>query len=137
MLNKQLIAKRLGASGCYFLSIVYLCEKQTGKQIDVIALYDKALSSGWIEADCFVAKPAELCSYLLGGKAKVSVRHETMNYKPKTNEMEITRYEYKNTGTTYAHFVCTKDGAVIYDPYGASSTVKNGKAVSKRIFTIG
>ena len=34
MLSKQLIAKRIGASGCYFLSIVYLCEKRTGKQID-------------------------------------------------------------------------------------------------------
>ena len=137
MLSKQLIAKRLGASGCYFLSIVYLCEKKTGKQIDVIALYDKALSSGWIESDCFVAKPAELCAYLLGGNAKVSVRHEATSYKPKANEMEITRYESKATGTTFAHFVVTKDGAVVYDPYGSSSTVKNGKPVSKRIFTIG
>ena len=138
MLNKQLIAKKLGASGCYFLSIVYHCEKKTGKQVDVIALYDKAVSSGWCESDCFMTKPAEMAAYLLGVKPeRVSVRHESMDYKPKGNEMEITRYENKATGTTYAHFVCTKDGAVIYDPYGASSTVKNGKPVSKRIITIG
>lgn len=137
MLSKQLIAKRIGASGCYFLSIVYHCEKRTGKQVDIIALYDKALTSGWIESDCFMVKPADMIAYLLGIDAKrVDVRHEVLNYKPKSNEMEITRYENRATGTTYAHFVCTKDGAVIYDPYGASSTVTNGKPVSKRIITI-
>ena len=113
------------------------CHKRPPNQIAVSALHPPALSRGWIESACYMAKPADMIAYLLGIDAKrVDVRHETLNYKPKSNEMEITRYENRATGTTYAHFVCTKDGAVIYDPYGASSTVTNGKPVSKRIITI-
>lgn len=135
MLSKQLISKTLGASGCYFLSLVYHAEKIAKKPFDVIELYDKVVKMGWLEKDCFVKNPSAIMSYLVG--ASCSVRHEPLTYEPKKNEYEITRYEKNATGTTYVHFVCTKDGSVIYDPYGKSSTVRDGKPVSKRIIKIG
>ena len=97
MLSKQLVAKRIGASGCYFLSIVYLCEKRTGKQIDIIALYDKALTSGWIESDCYMVKPADMIAYILGIDAKrVDVRHEVLNYKLKSNDYTLRKTRDRN-----------------------------------------
>jgi len=63
-------------------------------------------------------------------------RHDSVTYKPEPEEVMIMRYELQGTGILYSHFVlCASDGSVEYDPYGDSTTVRKGKAVSSRIFT--
>lgn len=133
-MNKQWICTRLGNWGCYFLSIVYLAEKYLNTTFDVVELYQKASENKWCDDDCYMVEPAAFLGYLIG--KKVSVRHDDAGYKPKGNELEITRYELKETGVTYGHFVVTRNGELEYDPYGESKTRKKGKAVSTRIFTI-
>ena len=131
---KQYVCSKIGKSGCYFLSIVYIAEQETKKKIDVLELYEKALSEKWIDKDCFMNDPGAMMSYLLN--KKVDCRHDVTGYSPKSNEFEITRYELKETGVTYGHFVVTRNGKLIYDPFGESRTRKLGKAVSTRIFTV-
>lgn len=135
MIYKQLIAKKLGASGCYFFSLVFIAEKILDKTIDTIELFDICIQNRWADNECFMINPAAMMSYLLG--RKVDIRKEfNLKYKCKPNEYEITCYEYNATGTTYYHFVVTNGDTVIYDPFGGSRTVKFGKQVSKRIIAI-
>lgn len=128
---KQYVCSKIGKSGCYFLSLVYIAEEITKKTIDIFSLYEKGIKEKWFDSDCFMQNPAAMMSYLLG--RKVDVRHDVTGYSPKSNEYEITRYELKETGVTYGHFCVTKNGKLVYDPFGESRTRKAGKAVSTRI----
>lgn len=124
----QLVCKKIGDSGCYFISLLRLVKSENV----AISLYRQALHEGFIDADCFVRDPAGVLRLAAGGRW--SVRHEGADYQPKLDELEILRFERQTTGATYAHFV-VGDGAghVIYDPLGNSRTVAEGQLVSKRI----
>ena len=155
MKAKQIEAKRIGASGCYLLSIIYLAEKwlrQFKKDFtaDVLTLYETFVEEKWITEDCYIDRPDLCLAYIIGvdiavlrdaftreaAISAVKITKTGTGYVPLANELEITRYERKDTCVTYSHFVATADGKVIYDPYGSSATVTNGEPVSKRIFTI-
>lgn len=131
---KQAVCSRIGKSGCYFLSLVYIAESVTGKDIDIFALYEKGVKEKWLDSDCFMENPKAMMSYLLGKKC--DVRHDKVGYEPLSNEYEITRYELEDTGVTYSHFVVTRNGKLVYDPFGASRTRTKGKAVSTRIVKV-
>lgn len=131
---KQAICSKIGKSGCYFLSLVYIAESITKKVIDTFSLYEKGIKEKWFDSDCFMVNPAAMMSYLIG--KKVDVRHDKIGYKPLGNEYEITRYELKETGVTYGHFVVTRNGELVYDPFGNSRTRTKGKAVSTRIIKV-
>jgi hypothetical protein len=152
---KQIEAKIIGDKGCYFLSIIhsvsnYSSGVEDGREVDIIMLYEIALAEKWIGNDCFVERPDLIAGYILGvpmwvlreAAAKgteirqVKVAKRELSYEPAENEIEITRYEKTSTGSTYAHFVETRNGEVLYDPYGNSNTVSKGSPVSKRILTI-
>lgn len=135
MIYKQLVSKKIGASGCYFLSLVNIAEKILNREIDVISLFDLCLKNKWLNDECYMNNPAAMLSYLLN--KKVDIRKEfDLAYKVKPNEYEISCYEYNATGTTFYHFVVTDGERVLYDPFGGSRTVRNGKQVSKRIIAI-
>lgn len=136
MIYKQKAAEKIGAEGCYFLSLVFIAEKMLGHEIDVFALYDKCLKSGWADEDCYMQNPAAMMTHLLGKPVEIRKSYD-LDYKLKVNEREISCYERKATGVTYYHFVVTANGTVIYDPLGESRTVSEGTPVSKRILTIG
>lgn len=131
---KQLLCSKIGKSGCYFLSLVYIAESITKKEIDIFSLYEKGVKEKWLDSDCFMENPANMMSYLLGKKC--DVRHDKLDYKPLSNEYEITRYELKETGVTYGHFVVTRNGKLVYDPFGESRTRTKGRAVSTRIIKV-
>lgn len=131
---KQAVCSRIGKSGCYFIALAYIAESITGKIIDILSLYEKALQEKWLDYDCFMNNPAAMMSYLLG--RKVDVRHDKVGYKPLSNEYEITRYELQETGVTYGHFVVTRNGKLVYDPFGESRTRTKGKAISTRIIKV-
>ncbi len=124
----QTIAARLGASGCYFISLLRLVHHE----FDALGLYLQALQIGAIDEDCYVKAPGTVLSLAAGGVW--SVRHESATYIPQSGELEILRFERKTPDKTYAHFV-TGDGsgAVAYDPLDHSLTVAQGALVSKRI----
>ncbi len=152
---KQIEAKIIGEKGCYFLSIVngvlrFLEDKGKTAECDIIRLYEISQEEKWISNDCFVERPDLIAAYMLGVSidklrkallteseiVEVKIAKETLDYVPKSNEIEITRYEKESTGVTFSHFVETRNGEVIYDPYGNSNTVTKGYPVSKRILTI-
>lgn len=138
---KQYVCMKIGRYGCYLLSIVYIAEQITGNKFDVLEVYTKAVKEKWSDSDCYLNNPDKILEYLLHrsfnhiGK-EVSVRHEVVGYQPKSNEYEITRYELNETGVTFSHFVVTRNGELVYDPFGNSRTRKLGKPVSKRILTV-
>ena len=68
-MNVQEIAKALGESGCYFISLL----KVVGREDDAIKLFRQALSQGLIDEDCYVKNPSGLLSLAVGGAW--SVRH--------------------------------------------------------------
>ena len=127
-MNAQAVCRKIGESGCYFLSLLHIAKAEYG----ALSLYQLAVSKGLMDEDCYVKDPAELLALACGGKW--SVRHEVADYVTARNEIEILRYERKTVGTTYAHFVVGDGfGRVAYDPLGDSITVAKGKLVSKRI----
>ncbi len=131
---RQQVCSKIGKSGCYLLSLIFIAEKITGKEIDVLKTYEKSLSEKWLDDDCYMENPAAMMSYLTG--KKIDIRHDVVGYTLKSNEYEITRYELKETGITYGHFVVTNNGELVHDPYGDSRTRLKGNAVSKRIIKI-
>lgn len=133
MESKQAICKQIGATGCYFLSIVGAAERDTKKWIDIIILYLECLRRGWIGVDCYVNNPEKILGYLVGGEWTCT--KDPKGYKPKPGEVVILRYERPTTMQTDGHFVLAdKDGNIEYDPLGSSLTVQNGKVASCRVF---
>jgi hypothetical protein len=130
---RQKICKALGESGCYFLCIVWIAEHIMKERIDAVELYSAALFTDVIQPDCFVNDPAKLMKMMLPGDWQM--RKMPLEYVPKGDEYEITRYERKTATGLLGHF-CVTDGSghVVYDPIGDSQCVKLGKPVSKRIF---
>jgi hypothetical protein len=124
---------QIGLSGCYLDCIVHLAEDYTKTYIDLYAVYLKGLVEKTIGADCFVFKPDVILSNLT--KTWWTFSKEDLAYLCQPAEYEITRYEWQEPSLLHGHFVVT-DGAglVLYDPFGKSATVVNGKPVSKRIF---
>ena len=132
---RQKLMSIIGKDGCYLLSLVYCAEKFTRQRIDAVEVYEKAVSNGMMERNCFVIQPDAIMQMMTG--RRWGIRHDTSFYRPKDNEYMIMRYETSVINKTYSHFVvCAPDGSVEYDPFGASSTVRDGKAVSSRILTL-
>ena len=131
---RQRVMSTVGRYGCYFLSIVRAAEKITNSRIDAVKIYCDATQAKFMDSDCFIVQPDRVLKMMTG--IQWNVRHDSVKYKPLEEEVMIMRYEVVRTGVTYSHFVlCSSDGLVEYDPYGNSSTVKDGKAVSSRVFS--
>ena len=127
--NAELVAE----FGCYFLSILHLAEGIIGELIDPLRAYLYAREQDWITAECYVNEPSSILSYFSGARWRNT--KEAAGYETRSGELEILRYELRETMTTKAHFV-VGDGAgnEQWDPYGNSVTVERGNIVSKRIF---
>lgn len=127
-MNSQTIARKLGESGCYFLALLHLANRDN----DAIGLYKQAVTAGVMDEDCYIKDPARLLSLISGGNW--SVRHAPATYATLGHEWEILRYERKTTVKTYAHFVVGDGrGQCVYDPLDNALTVSQGQLVSKRI----
>jgi len=130
---RQRLMETLGATGCYFLSIIRAAEKIMDRRIDAIDAFIFSKNKGWVGSDCFVYNPKLVLSYLT--LMNWTMVKESPNYKLVPGEVVIYRYERATTLKTYGHFVLAGfDGAVEYDPLGDSQTVMNGKLVSMRVF---
>lgn len=130
---RQKVMEALGKTGCYFLSIIHLAEALTKERIDAVEQFLLALAQGFVKQDCFVVDPGAILSELTG--VRWGMKKETAEYLPGSAELEILRFERQDVGVLVGHFVVGDGkGAVAWDPYGDSRTVREGKLISKRIF---
>ena len=128
----QRIAEAIGKDGCYFLSLLYLAERQMGSRIDPLEAYELAVAKGFLKADCFVMNPSAILELYIPGTW--TVFHEKPDYRPGSGELEILRFERGEGAEAAAHFVVGDgQGRVAFDPYGESRTVREGRLASKRI----
>lgn len=137
MIYKQKDCAALGEEGCYFLSLLWIAERELGRDLDALAVFDEAKRRGWAGEDCYMANPAQMMTELLGKPC--TVRKSWDFSEPlKANEREVRCFKRDLTGVTYYHFVAVDgDGSVAYDPLEDSNTVKHGKPQSRRILAIG
>jgi hypothetical protein len=127
----QLDFERIGAEGCYFLSLIYAAEEISTRKVDIYAAYLEALSHDYIDERCYIKDPGRLFAMLVGGTWEAT--HQPRDYVAKPGEVIILRFERREGMKVYAHFVVgAPDGSVAYDPYGVSKTVMVGQLVSKR-----
>lgn len=122
---EQKICKAIYESGCYFLSLLHLANKED----EALVKYKKYVKEGWMISDCFIADPCKILLELFG--KKYSVVKSDIN--DQSADFVIARYV--SPITKLSHFVVVnKKGEVIYDPYGKSQTVSNGYPESYRCF---
>lgn len=127
--SRQKVMKILGEYGCYFLSLVELAERVTGKRIDAVEAYLDALIKRKTDGEATMLDPAAVLSRMAGGTW--TVRKEGATYIPKSGEAEVLLFQ----NGAYSHFVLGDGaGGVLYDPLGNSNTVAKGTCVGKRIF---
>ena len=137
----QLLKPRIQKYGCYYMSLLFMVNKYTGRgfnQKDINDMYD-LLPDAWLGRDCYVKSPLDILHFL-GFNVK-SMRKEGAKYACRPGEFEILCWErsYTKDGKkkTYNHFTCGDSGIVTYDPSGISNAVKYGKVESKRVFVRG
>lgn len=127
MESRQKIMKQIGDTGCYFLCIVNMAERITGKRIDAVEHYLAAVNNKLMQENCFVMYPDKIMEQMTG--TRWYVRKENHWYNVKPSELEVQRYERQVINSLQAHFILPD-----YDPLGTSLTVAQGKLASKRIF---
>lgn len=149
----QKIAKIIGESGCYFLSLCYIAEKVLGVNVDPIFYYNwftkqETNNLKWMDSDCYINYPALCLSYILRNEiaekkinfvfSKVEIeKTKDTKYYPKKNEYLIGYFENEVVMVTYGHFVNLDSSCrVTNDPLGESNTVKQGILKSLRIVRI-
>ena len=121
--------------GCYFMSILFLCNKHKNVELScpaIIDLYTVLIDNGWMDDECFINDPEAIFGYM-GLPVYFFDRHDPPFYVCRKDEIEILRFQYAN----WKHFV-VGDGAshIAYDPWGCSRAVEYGILVDKRIFHI-
>ena len=127
--SRQKVMKILGECGCYFLSLVQVAERLTGKRIDAVEAYLDALIKKRTDGEATMLDPAAVLSAMAGGIW--TVRKETPDYVPRDGETEVLVFQ----SGAYTHFVLGNGaGGVLYDPLGNSNTVAHGRIIGKRIF---
>lgn len=135
----QHYAELASYGGCYALSIMKGSEYFYGNEIfDALRIFKDGCDHNFIKSGLenkseagFMNDPAGFFSYITGRKC--SVRKAPVETALLPNEFAIGRYEIS---PDKAHFVLLDGGALIWDPWGESATVKYGKLVSLRIFTV-
>lgn len=124
------LLKQLYESGCYFLSIIHIAEKNIPYlSVDVIRFAIECIDNGWLKEDFTVIRPDRILGRLLdkdvsvvslNGKEKELL--QTMEYKAVVNC-------WYNPKTRLHHFN-TDD----WDSLVNSKTVKEGYIAGYRIF---
>lgn len=146
MLNKgiQDFFINAGDAACYVFCLFKLAEREYAKKginkhFDIVQEIENGIKKSYIyynfkngkdEKNFFVNRPDLFLSMLLGGK-KVCVRIEGAEYKPMANELCVNYWKRRTPKKVYGHFTLPD-----WDSLLDSQTVKYGKIISKRIFTI-
>jgi len=120
--------------GCYFMSILFLCNKWTNFTFSTALindLYKSFHKKGWIDEECTVLNPNAIFGFL-EFDVLYSDRHEPPTRICLADEIEILCFHHWRYGE---HFTAGDGlGRVTYDPWGVSRCATEGELVSKRIF---
>ena len=125
------LLKQLQESGCYFLSLLHIAEKNSPYlSVDVIRFAIECIENKWLETDFTVKRPDKILGRLLGTEVTVvaiSIEEkgvlQTMDYKA------IVNYWY-NPATGLYHFNCED-----WDSLTNSITVRDGHIIGFRVFS--
>ena len=128
MVDIQTKYAELFKHSCYAFCLCYAFSDTTNewKWLEYIS---KGVQNGYITEDCFVQKPLEFIEMLCGTKYK-DVEKPSIHKIEDIKELTIVEYTYNNG----SHFVCVKDGNVVFDPSGYSMSVKYGIPFTYRKF---
>ena len=124
------LLKQLYESGCYFLSIIHIAEKNSPYlSVDVIRFAIECIDNKWLKEDFTVIRPDKILERLIDKEVSViSVSRkekdllQTMEYKAVVNC-------WYNPKTGLYHFNCGD-----WDSLINSKTVKEGYIISYRVF---
>lgn len=119
--------ENIGKFGCYLLCMMYNAKIPMES---VIKVYDKLVKEGWIDEECFIKNPATIMGYFITNTRWNVVKGEKID---KEADHIVARYHNKRTGL-YHFVVVDKEGNVVFDPLGNSTTVKEGYPESYRLF---
>lgn len=118
------LIKNLADTGCYFLCLCEIAERETSKSVDIIKTAIYSIEHHWIEADFTVLFPEEILHYLTGYRYSV-----TKSDKIDTKANFVVE-KWHNDRTGYSHFRLED-----WDSLKDSVTVKEGKPTSFRNIT--
>lgn len=116
--------KVIGDEGCYFLCILKACNVKDER---IISLYDYFVAMGYMDKDCYVKNPEAIVGFLLSKK----VICYKSNNEEKDALFNIARFYNDRTG--FSHFVLITENG-IWDTFGNSKTVAEGRIVDYRVF---
>lgn len=130
----QSVYLSIGNEACFFLQLLKIVEQDIGFDVDPItaALICKVNGLIYLNTDdlkdknnFLVKEHAKVLNLLTGKTWKYS--KESPSYRPKKNEYVIKEYQNGN----FIHFDSDN-----FHSLQDSQTVKNGKVISKRIFSV-
>ena len=124
------LLKELYESGCYFLAIIHVAEKNSQYlSVDVIRFAIECINNKWLETDFTVIRPDKILGKLLDKEVTVISLNEKEKNLLKAMEYKAVINNWYNPKTRLHHFN-TDD----WDSLVNSKTVKEGFIVGYRIF---
>ena len=123
-------ANNIYNGGCYLLCLLKALKPELFSNINrLLDVYDDLLERKYIQPDCYILNPEGICKYF-GKSYKITKSVEIKS------DASIIIAAFYNSRTDYTHFVLmNSDNTVQWDPLVDSTTVKEGKIHSYRIFT--
>ena len=124
------LLKELYESGCYFLSIIHIAEKNSPYlSVDVIRFAIECIENKWLEKDFTVIRPDKILGRLIDKEVTVISLNEKEKELLQTMEYKAVVNCWYNPKTGLRHFNCND-----WDSLINSKTVKEGYITSYRIF---
>ena len=124
------LLKELYESGCYFLSIIHIAEKNSQYlSVDVIRFAIECIDNKWLKKDFTVIRPDKILGRLLNKDVTVISLNEKEKELLQTMEYKAVVNNWYNPKTGLHHFNCDD-----WDSLINSKTVKEGYIAGYRIF---
>ena len=124
------LLKQLYESGCYFLSIIYIAEKNSQYlSVDVIRFAIECIDNKWLEKDFTVIRSAKILGRLLDKEVSVVSLNGKEKEVLQTMEYKAIVNCWYNPKTGLYHFNCED-----WDSLVNSKTVREGYIAGYRVF---
>ena len=124
------LLKQLYESGCYFLSIIHIAEKNSQYlTVDVVRFAIECIDNKWLEKDFTVIRPDKILGKLLGKEVSVVSVNGKEKELLKTMEYKAVVNCWYNSKTELYHFNCDD-----WDSLVNSKTVREGFIAGYRVF---
>lgn len=119
--------KKIGESGCLFLSLCTIIEEVTNKEADIIGIIQESMAKGWLTESYTVKDSLALLNAYTGKRWS---RIEVKELPIVINDNDFTIEKWVNPKTGGNHF-----RRRFVDTYTDSNTVRTGKLECYYIYT--